>query len=245
MKRLRGLILLAIYLSFTAAFGQIYKYIGLDDGLSSRNVYAVQQANGGFMWFLTDNGIDRYDGSNMTKYTIRIAGQKFTEYSTCRLIYDAADDNILVVTGLGRVLQYDRRDNAFRVMYSPTINASKADIAECARSPIDEKGNIWILIGDEAFCYNVRTQQGKRLALTSNGIAPSFSAVTPKDSATLYIGNKQGVCIGHVDGDRLTLEAIPEMGGHEFNVNTLFAGFGANVMPAPANMYGARRREPL
>lgn len=222
MKRLRGLILLAICLSFTAAFGQIYKYIGLDDGLSSRNVYAVQQANGGFMWFLTDNGIDRYDGSNMTKYTIRIAGQKFTEYSTCRLIYDAADDNILVVTGLGRVLQYDRRDNAFRVMYSPTISASKADIAECARSPIDEKGNIWILIGDEAFCYNVRTQQGRRLALTNNGIAPSFSAVTPKDSATLYIGNKQGVCIGHVDGDRLTLEAIPEMGEHECNVNTLY-----------------------
>ena len=82
MKRLLGLVLLATCLPFTAAFGQIYKYIGLDDGLSSRSTYAVQQANGGFMWFLTDNGIDRYDGSNMTKYTIRIAGQKFTEYST-------------------------------------------------------------------------------------------------------------------------------------------------------------------
>ena len=222
MKRLRGLTLLAICLSFTAAFGQIYKYIGLDDGLSSRSVYAVQQSNGGFMWFLTDNGIDRYDGSNMSKYTIRIAGQKFTEYSTCRLIHDAADDNILVVTGLGRVLQYDRRDNAFCVMYSPTISASKADISECAISSIDGKGNLWILIGDEAFCYNVRTGQGTRLAMHTHGVATTFSAVVPKDSATLYIGSKQGVCVGHVNDNQLTLEAIPAMEEHGCNVNTLY-----------------------
>ena len=222
MKRLRGLILLAICLSFTAAFGQIYKYIGLDDGLSSRSVYAVQQSNGGFMWFLTDNGIDRYDGSNMSKYTIRIAGQKFTEYSTCRLIHDAADDNILVVTGLGRVLQYDRRDNAFCVMYSPTISASKADISECAISSIDGKGNLWILIGDEAFCYNVRTGQGTRLAMHTHGVATTFSAVVPKDSGTLYIGSKQGVCVGHVNDNQLTLEAIPAMEEHGCNVNTLY-----------------------
>lgn len=222
MKRLRGLILLAICLSFTAAFGQIYKYIGLDDGLSSRSVYAVQQSNGGFMWFLTDNGIDRYDGSNMSKYTIRIAGQKFTEYSTCRLIHDTADDNILVVTGLGRVLQYDRRDNAFCVMYSPTISASKADISECAISSIDGKGNLWILIGDEAFCYNVRTGQGTRLAMHTHGVATTFSAVVPKDSATLYIGSKQGVCVGHVNDNQLTLEAIPAMEEHGCNVNTLY-----------------------
>ena len=222
MKRLRGLTLLAICLSFTAAFGQIYKYIGLDDGLSSRSVYAVQQSNGGFMWFLTDNGIDRYDGSNMSKYTIRIAGQKFTEYSTCRLIHDTVDDNILVVTGLGRVLQYDRRDNAFCVMYSPTISASKADISECAISSIDGKGNLWILIGDEAFCYNVRTGQGTRLAMHTHGVATTFSAVVPKDSATLYIGSKQGVCVGHVNDNQLTLEAIPAMEEHGCNVNTLY-----------------------
>ena len=222
MKRLRGLTLLAICLSFTAAFGQIYKYIGLDDGLSSRSVYAVQQSNGGFMWFLTDNGIDRYDGSNMSKYTIRIAGQKFTEYSTCRLIHDTADDNILVVTGLGRVLQYDRRDNAFCVMYSPTISASKADISECSISSIDGKGNLWILIGDEAFCYNVRTGQGTRLAMHTHGVATTFSAVVPKDSATLYIGSKQGVCVGHVNDNQLTLEAIPAMEEHGCNVNTLY-----------------------
>ena len=73
--------------------GQIYKYIGLENGLSSRNVHAVQQSNGGFMWFLTDNGIDRYDGSEMGTYTLKFDDVKFTEYSSCRFIYDQLDLN--------------------------------------------------------------------------------------------------------------------------------------------------------
>lgn len=222
MKRLRGLFVLVMWLSITTAFGQIYKYVGLEDGLSSRNVYAVQQSNGGFMWFLTDNGIDRYDGSNISKYTIRIGGQKFTEYSTCRFVYDTAKDNILVVTGLGRVVQYDKRDNMFKVMFSPKVHASKADLSECAVSPIDANGNIWIIVGDEAFRYNVPTQQGTALEFTSQGFEPSFSAVIPKDSATLYVGNKQGVYVGHVDGNKLAIEAMPALEPHRINVNTLY-----------------------
>ena len=73
MKNMRGIVLLLLSLLCIPGSGQIYKYIGLEDGLSSRNVYAVQQSNNGFMWFLTDNGIDRYDGTNMSTYTFQIA----------------------------------------------------------------------------------------------------------------------------------------------------------------------------
>ena len=93
MKRLRELLLLIALFVFSPSFGQIYKYVGLEDGLSSRNVYAVQQSNGGFIWCLTDNGIDRYDGSEISKYTIVIDDVKFTEYSSCRFIYDHSMDN--------------------------------------------------------------------------------------------------------------------------------------------------------
>lgn len=222
MKRLRGLLLWVMWCSFTMSFGQIYKYVGLEDGLSSRNVYAVQQSNGGFMWLLTDNGIDRYDGSNISKYTIRIGGQKFTEYSTCRLIHDSINNNTLLVTRLGRVVQFDKRDNMFKMVYSPEINANKVDLSGCAASPIDDKGNIWILVGDEAFRYNVLTREGIALDFASQGLEPTFSAVVSKDSSTLYVGNKKGVYVGHIDGEKLTLDTTPVLGDHHFNVNTLF-----------------------
>ena len=49
MKNMRVIVLLLLSLLCIPGFGQIYKYIGLEDGLSSRNVYAVQQSNGGFI----------------------------------------------------------------------------------------------------------------------------------------------------------------------------------------------------
>ncbi len=37
---------------------------GIEDGLSQRDVFKVQQCNDGFLWVLTKNGLDRYDGHN-------------------------------------------------------------------------------------------------------------------------------------------------------------------------------------
>ena len=113
--RLFVLLLMALLLS-PHAHGQVYKYVGLDDGLSSRNVYAVQESNGGFIWCLTDNGIDRYDGTEMNRYSITIEGVKFTEYSSCRLIYDHQKDNLWIVTGTGKIIRYVQRNNYFEVV---------------------------------------------------------------------------------------------------------------------------------
>ena len=38
--------------SFLAA-AQTYNYIGVEDGLSNRRVYAIQKGPKGYMWFLT------------------------------------------------------------------------------------------------------------------------------------------------------------------------------------------------
>ena len=136
----RTLAFLLVACLWLPGHGQIYKYIGLEEGLSSRNVYAVQQSNGGFIWCLTDKGIDRYDGTEMNRYSISIDGVKFTEYSSCRLIYDSLKDNLWVVTGGGKIIRYVQRNNNFEPVYSPKINNLRADIMRCAVSPIDEEG---------------------------------------------------------------------------------------------------------
>lgn len=42
--------------------------ISIADGLCSNDVYAVVQDGSGYMWFGTDNGIDRYDGKTIVHY---------------------------------------------------------------------------------------------------------------------------------------------------------------------------------
>ena len=41
---------------------QIFKYIGMDNGLSSRRVLSIEQGKQYYIWILTHKGADRYDG---------------------------------------------------------------------------------------------------------------------------------------------------------------------------------------
>jgi ligand-binding sensor domain-containing protein len=41
----------------------IYRHLTEHDGLASNNVMSIQQDKAGFMWFATDNGLQRYDGA--------------------------------------------------------------------------------------------------------------------------------------------------------------------------------------
>lgn len=49
---------------------QIYKYLGIEDGLSNRRIYRIQKDGRGYMWFLTQEGMDRYDGKRIRHYTV-------------------------------------------------------------------------------------------------------------------------------------------------------------------------------
>ena len=222
MRRLFTLVVTLVALSVATIYGQIYKYVGLDDGLSSRNVYAVQQAEGGFMWFLTDNGIDRYDGSDVGRYTIDIGEEKFTEYSSSRFLYDGANDDLWLVTGSGKIVRYNERNNGFELMYSPDVQHKRADIMRCAASPIDDKGNIWTIVGEQAFCYNVRSLKGYEIKLQGVDSNTAFSAIAPLGDSRFYVGTKGSVYHATVKGDVMELTAIGPMMEMGINVNTFY-----------------------
>ena len=219
--RLFALLLIVLWTS-PRVYGQVYKYVGLEDGLSSRNVYAVQESNGGFIWCLTDNGIDRYDGTEINRYALTIDGVKFTEYSSCRFIYDAKKDNLWVVTNGGKILRYVERNNHFEVVYSPKILYRRTDIMRSAVSPIDAKGNIWLLVGEQAFCYNVRSHEGRELTLCQEVGNIAFSALVAIDDSTLYIGTKGGVYRGAVRGEVIDIVSLAGMQDARVNVNTFY-----------------------
>ena len=60
----------SFYSTYISSFciAQTYKYLGVEDGLSNRRIYAIQKGPKGYMWFLTHNGIDRYDGKISKQY---------------------------------------------------------------------------------------------------------------------------------------------------------------------------------
>lgn len=63
------MLFIILLINGTVSKGQIYKYIGLEDGLNNQKIYHIQKDRRGYMWFLTQEGVDRYDGKHIKHYT--------------------------------------------------------------------------------------------------------------------------------------------------------------------------------
>ena len=67
MLKLKGCFLFLLLLIGTFAYGQYFKKIGMDDGLSNLSVMSICQDTLGRMWFGTNEGINIYDGAKIEK----------------------------------------------------------------------------------------------------------------------------------------------------------------------------------
>ena len=72
-------IILFLFLLPLMAYGQTYKYIGVEDGLSNRRIYNIQKDRQGYMWFLTSEGMDRYNGHDIRHYKLIEANRELSE----------------------------------------------------------------------------------------------------------------------------------------------------------------------
>ena len=75
--------------SFLAA-AQTYNYIGVEDGLSNRLVYAIQKGPKGYMWFLTHDGIDRYNGKEFKHYKLMDGEDEINSMMNLNWLYSDA-----------------------------------------------------------------------------------------------------------------------------------------------------------
>lgn len=66
--------LTVIFFLFTICLkAQSYNYINYTpkDGLAGSTVYSICQDKDGFMWFGTENGLSRFDGTHFKNFTIK------------------------------------------------------------------------------------------------------------------------------------------------------------------------------
>ncbi len=90
-----------------------FTHLGLEAGLSQSSVTAILQDRDGFMWFGTNDGLNRYDGVSFEVYR-RIVGDEFSLLSN--RVLDVLEDKsgILWVATQGGLQWFDRRSGEFR-----------------------------------------------------------------------------------------------------------------------------------
>ena len=117
VKMGRCLFFVLLLISSTVSKGQIYKYIGLEDGLNNQKIYHIQKDQRGYMWFLTQEGIDRYDGKHIKHYNFSDDSMKLDSRIALNWLYMDSENVLWVIGQKGRIFRYDLQHDKFELVY--------------------------------------------------------------------------------------------------------------------------------
>ena len=125
---------------------QTYKYIGVEDGLSNRRVYAIQKGPKGYMWFLTHDGIDRYNGKDFKPYKLMDGDEEVNSMMNLNWLYVDPKGTIWEIGKKGRVFRYDTKHDRFVLVYKLPESevkgyAENAVVDAADNTPVLEGGN--------------------------------------------------------------------------------------------------------
>ncbi len=158
----RVLILIIGFLSVTLTWAGNgtdvrYRNFTMADGLPAYGVRTILQDADGFIWFGTDNGLCRYDGTYIKPFRIE---ENAEDQYVSRLAL--SDDGILVGTNSGLFLFDTHKEHFERIV--PQLTSIVSDIST------DRDGNLWAAsLNDGVYCHNIRTQHTRHFPFQSQG----------------------------------------------------------------------------
>jgi serine phosphatase RsbU (regulator of sigma subunit)/ligand-binding sensor domain-containing protein len=121
-----------------------FEELSIEEGLSQTIVYSIAQDNEGFMWFATEDGLNRYDGYHFT--VIRHDPEDTSSLGYNHLLALKVDSRgiLWVGTFLKGLDRYDKNNDSF-THYRSDINDPSTisnDMVRCIHE--DSNGDIWV-----------------------------------------------------------------------------------------------------
>lgn len=121
-----------------------FERLSIDDGLSQSNVKAIIQDEAGFLWFGTENGLNRYDGYNFKQYRRDRAADNTLDSDFITDMSIDAGGNLWIATDGGGVARWNPHLDEFTVMRNDPNNRQTIGDDVVRAVLADGNGHIWI-----------------------------------------------------------------------------------------------------
>lgn len=181
-----GMILMSLF----PINAQIFKYIGMDNGLSSRRVLSIEQGKQYYIWILTHKGADRYDGKRFTHYNLCREGKALNFYPNLNILHTSQDKTVYEIGKDGFLFRYDERKDSFLLMFD-----LKQRYPEFKKRPVsaiymDNTDRIWFCIDQQIVLYDVHKKHSYKSKHPFNG---KITCITQVNDTEFYLTTERQV----------------------------------------------------
>ncbi|MEG2779706.1 MAG: two-component regulator propeller domain-containing protein [Bacteroidales bacterium] len=160
--------------------------ISANNGLSSNLVLNILQDKYGFMWFATDCGLSKYDGTHFKNFKNNVSDSSSISHNFVTSLTEDCYGNLWVGTKSGLNLLIRERDCFKRVIISSKYSHVRALYA-------DKLGYLWIeYAGNNLVRYNIKTKKWKSI-LHSTGYPEGehyYFHLFEDSKETIWIGGR-------------------------------------------------------
>lgn len=175
-----------------------FRHLNVEHGLSQSTVRAIFQDKMGFMWFGTDIGINKYDGSGFTVYRYNAADSTGIPSNFIIEIFEDSYGCFWIGTGYAGISKFNREKETF---FTYTYKAN--DPSSLSNNSIraifeDSRKNLWIgTAGGGLNIYDRRRGSFRRFmheAGNTSDIGSNYISAIAEDSrGFLWLGSPEGV----------------------------------------------------
>jgi ligand-binding sensor domain-containing protein/signal transduction histidine kinase len=145
-----GILLLSFSLNFFSVQGGelsknlVFDHLGITDGLSQSLVFDIHQDHDGYLWFATQDGLNRYDGYSFKVFRSKMNDSNSLSHNDVQDIVEDEDGNLWLGTSGGGLNKYDYKTGNFRSFRSDINDPHSLSSDRIICLYKDQSGIIWI-----------------------------------------------------------------------------------------------------
>ena len=213
------LLSIILYLLSVSVCPQTYKYIGMEDGLSNRQVYAIEKDRKGYMWFLTPEGIDRYNGKEFKHYKLMDGNRELNSTINLNWLYLDTEGVLWEIGKKGLVFRYEAQHDRFHLVYKLPEEAEKGHNTPVSYGYVDEKGLIWLCTRKEIYLYDSRHNHTRHIR---NQLDENITRILQTDATHYFIGTDRGIHYAELKDSILQLTPCDKLDTLNLQVKELY-----------------------
>ena len=192
--------LVILLIQVGAVYSQEQKYIfqnlNSDNGLSQNTVFGLLKDKYGFMWFGTQDGLNKYDGYKFTVYKHIERDHASLPANTISKICEDAEGNIWVGTRVSGLSKYNRQYSTFQNFKEEKNNPASISSDRITALYLDRTNSLWVGSANGLNVYNAKSGKFKRYFLHPE----DKKALTGNYIKSIYQDNKGQFWVGTATG---------------------------------------------